>query len=102
MADYLWRLALALPLVLMGVLALLLVLHRRGGGALPGWPVGRGAAARAAAPERLVVSVQSVTPHARVALLRFAGREHLVGISGETIVLIASCDAGAGPAETGT
>lgn len=99
MADYLWRLLVVLPLILLGVVGVLLVLHhRRGGqpgGLLAAFSRGPGTAPAA---EPLVLRMQALTPAARVAVLRFAGRDHLVGLSGDAMLLIASSDA---PAASG-
>jgi flagellar biogenesis protein FliO len=85
-ADFLVRLAIALPLVCaLAVLALLALRRWRGGPAgfpgLPGLP-GR--------PARLsLLSVVALGPAARVALVRLDGRDLLLGVSGATIVLLA-------------
>lgn len=92
MQDYLWRLALVLPLVLLAAVAVLLLLHRRQRGPLPGWLRRVAGAQPAGRDEPLVLGVQALTPAARVAVLRFHGREHLVGLAGNGMVLIASAD----------
>lgn len=103
MGDYLWRLALVLPLILLAIVAMLFLLHRRRSDALPG-RVGAlfGGGRVSAAAEPLVVRVQALTPAARVAVLRFGGRDHLVGFSGEAMLLIASRDAAPGAGEAGS
>ncbi len=120
MVDYLWRLAVVLPLLLLGVVAVALVLRKQrapvrpknsqtisvGASGSPGgltgllafWLAGNAGTSSEDATT-LVVRIESLTPTVRVAVLRFGGCEHLLGLSGETMLLIARRPAaGCGPA----
>jgi hypothetical protein len=102
LGDFLARLAVALPLV--SALAVLsLVAAKRGWFRLPGWinVLSRPPAPAPAAPEPALqlLSVKAVSPAARLAVVRFGGAEHLVGVSGGAMVLLASAP-GAAPAPT--
>lgn len=88
LADFLTRLAVALPLVC-ALAVLVLVAAKRGWIRLPvrsprsGRPAPR--------PDALeLVSVKALGPAARVAVVRFAGSEHLVGVGPQAVVLLAS------------
>jgi hypothetical protein len=93
--EFLLRLAVALPLVCaLAVVSLLAV--KRGWLRMPRLtPPGRlflpGRMAGVGDPPRLdLVAVQPLTPSARLAVVRFDGREHLVGVSGQSLLHIAS------------
>lgn len=92
--EFLTRLAVALPLVCL-LAALFVLAVKRGWIRLPAG--GRMALAmprmRAAPPGPLrVLSVQAVAPTARVAVVQFHGREHLLAVNGQSLLLIASAD----------
>jgi hypothetical protein len=96
LAEFLTRLAVALPLVC-ALAVLLLVAAKRGWVRLPEWrrSVPRGGP-RAEALE--LICVKAVSPTARLAVVRFAGVEHLVGVGPQAVVLLAT--AAAVPGET--
>jgi hypothetical protein len=96
LGEFLARLAVALPLVCaLAVLSLLAA--KRGWLPLPGLtlpglalPGFRTARAPATAPVLDLVAVKALTPAARLAIVRFAGREHLLAVSGQSLLLVAS------------
>ena len=89
LAEFAARLAIALPLVcLAAVLTLMAV--RRGWLALPGFAAARPRNAGAEAQPLSVACVKSLSPAARLAVVRFQGRELLLGVSGASVVLLAS------------
>lgn len=110
MADYLWRLALVLPLLLLGIVAVALVLRQQAGrrrpahgqiaaagaggltgglaGKVASWLGGHAGVAKADEPP-LLMRMEALTPTMRVAVLRFGGCDHLLGVSGEAMLLIA-------------
>lgn len=93
LGEFAMRLAIALPLTCAAA-ALFLLLLRRGWMPLPNWLARPGARPRegaADAPMR-VLCVRSLTPVARVAVVDFRGRELLIGINPQTLVVLA--DAG--------
>ena len=91
LGDFLLRLAVALPLVC-GLAVASLFAVKRGwvrmpallGGSAARSPVSAGGAGALA-----VVAVKSLTPSARIAVVRFGGRDLLVGLSGQAMVLLA-------------
>ena len=103
--DFLARLAIALPLVC-ALAFLLLLAVKKGWIPLPGFTgqtasrpaparlwrlAGRPSPGRPPAGEGLrILSVHTIAPAARVAVLRFHGREHLLAVSGPSLLLIAS------------
>lgn len=101
LAEFAARLAIALPLVcLAAVLTLMAV--RRGWLALPGFTAHR---QRSPDPGQQALSidcVKSLSPAARVAVVRFRGRELLLGVSGPSVVLLASDDTAADPRPSAT
>ena len=104
LGEFLTRLAVALPLI-SALAAIFLLAVKRGWIALPGARTGRGLSLRLPAmPSRTpaqsgfrVLSVQAVAPSARVAVLHFHGREHLLAVNGQSLLLIASEDIAAAP-----
>lgn len=96
LGEFLLRLAVALPLVC-GLAALCLWSVKRGWLPMPGFaqrgPRDASAdtprTARDTAPLDLIVT-RSLGPGARLAVVRFDGRDHLVGQSGAAMILIAS------------
>lgn len=89
--EFLTRLAIALPLVCAAAVVALLAVKR---GWIP-WPrtlrTGkRTPAPHAALPDFAVTAIKSLTPAGRVAVVRFHGRDHLVGITGNALVLLAT------------
>lgn len=98
LGEFLVRLAVALPLVC-GLAALCLWGVRRGWLRLPGW---RSAALlpQQSAPLE-VLAVRSMSPTARLAVVRFDGRDLLLGMTGQSIALLARTDAAA-PAQAPT
>lgn len=95
LGEFLARLAIALPLVC-ALAVLLLWAARRGRFRLPGLPAG--VAAKGAEPLLEVLEVRALSPVARLAVIRFEGRAHLVGVTGQTVRLLAP---GAAEAEEG-
>jgi hypothetical protein len=89
--EFLARLAVALPLVC-GLAVLLLVAVRRGWIVLPEFALQkrpRGSSGRPAAAAVEVVAVKAVSPACRVAVVRFDGRELLLGVGGQGAVVLA-------------
>ncbi len=86
LGEFLARLAIALPLVC-GLAALSLWAVRRGRLKLPGLTL----AARTQPGGALldVLEVRAISPVARLAVIRFDGRTHLVGVAGQSISLLA-------------
>ena len=96
--EFLARLAIALPLVC-GAAVVALLAVKRGWivlpGALRGWPRRPGTAGLAqpvSVPDLAVMAVKSLAPASRVAVVRFHGRDHLVGLNGSAIVLLATAE----------
>ena len=93
LGEFLLRLAVALPLVC-GLAALCLWSVKRGWLPMPGFAL-RGPhattprTARDSSPLDLIAT-RSLGPGARLAVVRFDGRDHLVGQSGAAMILIAS------------
>lgn len=95
--EFVMRLAIALPLVC-GLAALSLWAVKRGKLRLPA--LARATRGSSAEPLLDVLDVRSLSPVARVAVIRFDGRTHLVGVAGQTISLLApGPDAATAPAE---
>lgn len=97
LGDFLLRLAVALPLVC-GLAVASLFAVKRGWVRLPPLLAGSGAKSSVAvggAGVLSVVAVKSLSPSARVAVIRFAGRELLVGLNGQAMVLLAEAGGGA-------
>jgi flagellar biogenesis protein FliO len=86
LGEFLARLAIALPLVC-GLAVLVLWAAKRGRFQLPGLPTTMGA--KSAEPLLEVLEVRSLSPVARVAVIRFEGRAHLLGVTGQTVRLLA-------------
>ncbi len=97
--DFLTRLAIALPLVCAAAVVSLLAV-KRGWIRLPGFlrPGSQAAALQGPLPDLAVTAVKSLAPSSRVAVVRFHGRDHLVGITGTSLVLLAT----AGPNDSGS
>lgn len=96
LGEFLLRLTVALPLIC-GLAALSLYATKRGWLKLPGLMTASTrptAGTPSASAPLAVLSVKSLSPAARVAVIHFAGRELLVGLSGNGLVLLAE----AGPA----
>jgi flagellar protein FliO/FliZ len=91
LGEFLLRLAIALPLVC-GLAVLCLWAVKRGRLRVPGLLATGGAAAgRTPAGQALleVLEVRALSPGARLAVVRFGGQAHLVGVAGQTITLLA-------------
>ena len=117
LGEFARRLLIALPLILtLAVLAILLLRRSRlaGGGSaarrssgIPGIPGlfaalgGRLAAPAASAPMLDLLQVRNITPAARLAVVRFDGRDLLIGVSDQSFTLLASGHAAAIPAAPG-
>lgn len=94
LGEFVMRLAVALPLVC-GLAAVCLWAVKRGRLRLPMLPApgralmlrgpGRGAVGT---PLLDVLDVRALSPVARLAVIRFDGRMHLVGVAGQTISLL--------------
>lgn len=98
-AEFATRLAVALPLVCLAAVALLMAV-RRGWLSLPGFAFRSPRKPLPTDPQALsIASVKSLTPAARLAVVRFHGRELLIGITGSAIVLLANGDAASPPPE---
>lgn len=116
MADYLQRLALALPLICLLAVALLIGwrrLQQRAAASAWRWPSGprrattaggspdtlpapaarwfnpRRPAATAATPDLLVRDNRSIAPGVRLCVVQFNGADHLLGITGNSITPLA-------------
>lgn len=98
-AEFATRLAVALPLVCLAAVAILLA-SRRGWLHLPGLTTTPARTAPADAQPLAIASVKSLTPSARLAVVRFQGRDLLIGVSGAAIVLLANADPAPRPTET--
>lgn len=98
LGEFLARLAIALPLVC-GLAVLVLWAARRGRFRLPGLPTGVGA--KGAEPLLEVLEVRALSPVARLAVIRFDGRAHLVGVTGQTLCLLAPATSDSDAAEAG-
>lgn len=91
LAEFLTRLAIALPLVC-GLAALLLVAVKRGWLPLPGFMRGgarAGDAMAAAAGPLELLSTKMLAPGTRVAVVRFGERQLLLGLGAQGPVLLA-------------
>jgi flagellar protein FliO/FliZ len=96
LGEFLVRLAVALPLVC-ALAALSLWALRRHGGTLgrlrlPAFSAARQPALPAAFE---VLSVRSLSPTTRLAVVRFDGRDHLLGVAGQSVSLLARAEPGA-------
>ncbi|MGL6044527.1 MAG: flagellar biosynthetic protein FliO [Sandaracinobacteroides sp.] len=105
LGEFLARLAVALPLVC-ALAALTLLAVKRGWLALPSLPTlslpglslpglslpgfARRRSGSATAPAIDLVEMRSLTPTTRLAVVRFAGREHLIAFAGQSLLLVAS------------
>jgi flagellar biogenesis protein FliO len=85
LGEFLARLAIALPLVC-GLAVLLLWAARRGRLRLPG--LAGGGRTPGAEPLLEILELRAVSPAARLAVIRFDGRVHLVGVTGQTMSLL--------------
>lgn len=85
--EFLLRLAIALPLIC-GLMVGLLVAVRRGWLRLPGVMLLRQPAADAPEPIA-IVATKALTPAARLAVVRFDGRDFLLGIGAQGPVILA-------------
>ena len=97
LGEFTRRLLVALPLVcLFAVLAILLLRRSRlaGGGAAGLSAILGGrlpfAPAAAEAPALRLLGVRPITPAARLAVVRFDGRDLLIGVSGQSFTLLAT------------
>lgn len=97
LGEFLARLAIALPLIC--ALAVLLIwAARKGWFRLPAIAISD----RAPAGQRLleVLEVRAVSPVARLAVVRFDGRTHLLGVTGQAISLLSHVEEAADEAVT--
>ena len=99
LGEFVRRLLVALPVVcLLAVLAILLLRRSKvlagqpGGSAL--WRRLPFAPAATATPVPLLLGVRQITPAARLAVVRFGGRELLLGVSAQSFTLLATDDSG--------
>ncbi|MCG2841956.1 flagellar biosynthetic protein FliO [Sandaracinobacter sp. RS1-74] len=89
LGEFAMRLAVALPLVCLAAVAALLAV-KRGWIRLPAFAGGFPSARLPAAAEALEIqAVKSLSPTARLAVVRFHGRLLLIGVSGHGISLLA-------------
>lgn len=95
LGEFLLRIAIALPLVC-ALAAICLLAIKRGWLRLPVGAVRFGAPGGAglAGPFELV-AVRSLSPTSRIALVRFGGADLLIGVSGQSIRLLAQAPTGA-------
>jgi hypothetical protein len=98
LTEFLLRLAVVLPLIC-ALAALSLWSVRRGWIRLPGLPAfpairsGVASARGMASPPALeILAVRSLSPAARLAVVRFDGRDLLLGVAGQSVALIAQAD----------
>jgi flagellar biogenesis protein FliO len=89
LGEFLVRLAVALPLVC-GLAALSLWGVRRGWLRLPGLRSAALLPPQSAPLE--VLAVRSMSPSARLAVIRFDGRDLLLGVTGQSVALLARTD----------
>ncbi|MBS3961227.1 MAG: flagellar biosynthetic protein FliO [Sandarakinorhabdus sp.] len=91
LGEFLARLAIALPLVCAAAVVTLLAV-KRGWIRLPGFLLARSGAKSTPGPfpDLAVTAIKALTPSSRVAVVRFHGRDHLVGITGNCLVLLAA------------
>lgn len=112
LGEFLSRLAIALPLVCAAAVLTLLALKRgwvrlpsfvRTYGRNAGGTAGYATAVPSPVPDLAITAIKALSPSSRVAVIRFHGRDHLVGITGNAFQLLATADkdAPAGAAETG-
>ena len=102
LAEFAWRLAVALPLVCLLAAALLLAAKR-------GWlPLPLHIGPRRAAPARppgeaalAIASSVAVSPGVRLAHVRFLDRDLLVGVAGQSFTLLADANEPPTPREEG-
>ncbi len=87
MGDYLLRLMIALPLVCALAVALLLLWRRWGGASR--WPALRRAGAPVPRPLSLLAT-ERLSASAMLAVVRFDGRDHLLGLSAAGLTLLSS------------
>ena len=80
MTDAAWRLALVLPLILLG-LGGVLIAARRGLIRLPGATIGK--------PPLNIVQLVALAPHAKLAVVEFGGERLLIGASRDAVTLLA-------------
>jgi flagellar biogenesis protein FliO len=85
LGEFVTRLAIALPLVC-GLAVLCLWAWKRGRLTWPAMALPRRMPAGGGVLD--VLDVRALSPTARVAVIRFDGRTHLVGVSGQTISLL--------------
>ncbi len=99
LAEFATRLAIALPLICLAA-ALTLLAIRRG---WLGWPslAARPRATQADTQAFSITALKSLSPAARLAVVRFQGRELLLGISGPTITVLAGADTASAPRPSG-
>lgn len=97
LAQFAWRLAVALPLLCL-LAALSLWVASRGWLRLPAIFQRRPAPPPETAAPLKIVCVRALAPGARLALVRFAGRDLLIGLSGNALVLLAGTEPSARPA----
>jgi len=97
LGEFVLRLAIALPIVC-GLAVVSILAVKRGWLRLPSLPSLpslsgfanlRSATIASADVPLHVVSVRSLSPAARLAVVRFAGRELLIGVSGQGLLLLA-------------
>lgn len=92
LGEFLLRLAIALPLVC-GLAVVSLYAVKRGWVRLPALPGRRplaapGAQASSAPGSLAILAVKSLSPAVRIAVVRFSGRDFLLGVSSQGVVLL--------------
>jgi flagellar biogenesis protein FliO len=85
--EFLARLAIVLPLVC-GLAVVVLLAARRGWLPLPAFAAFVQRQAAPAAHQVELLSVTTVLPHARLAVVRFDGRRMLIGITPQSVALL--------------
>lgn len=88
-SDFLLRLVIALPVILLAIVGTLILLKRTG------WTLPRRRLAgklSSGAGQLEIHDIQVLTPTARLAVVRFAENNHLIGITASGITLLTSAD----------
>lgn len=99
--DFLGKLAVALPLICLLAFFSILFLKKRGVG-FPSLMLRNNSGGEAATPTLELLASKSLSPTARVAIIRFDGRQHLIGVSGQQISVLASASLADAPNEGGS
>lgn len=88
LAEFMTRLMVALPLVCLLAVATILAM-RRGWLPMPGLRMRPGAGDKSAPTELDVRCVKALSPTARIAIVSYRGRALLLGVTPQTVVVLA-------------